>query len=250
MKRVLSFVDFFGMQSPHYKERIESLGAAPDRVRSIGNFKFDSTPPHQAPSWTERLTSPVIIAGSSHEGEEALFADVHSELKKEFPALVLIIAPRHPERFQSVETMLREKGVSYRTRSSLQNGSPGQHKLTGTVVLLDTVGELSSVYGVSDIAIIGKSFRGEGGQNPFEAAYWGKPIVCGPHMENFPVIREFYKAGAAREVKEEALAQVLSELLTHKERAIVMGRRAQELYQKNTGAVSRAIEIITSYIRS
>jgi 3-deoxy-D-manno-octulosonic-acid transferase len=248
MKMVLSFVDFFGMQRAEYRERIQSLGADAHRVRDIGNFKFDSTPPEQLPQWTENLGGPVIVAGSSHEGEEALFTDVYLALKGTFPDLVLVIAPRHPERFHAVETMLRDKGAPYRTRSSLDNGQPGLKKLTGTVVLLDTVGELSAVYGASDIAIIGKSFRGDGGQNPFEAAYWGKPIVCGPHMENFPVILDFYRAGGAREVREEDLSHALSDLLMNPEKATRMGMKAKELYQKNTGAVDRAMEIIRSYL--
>ena len=100
----------------------------------------------------------------------------------------------------------------------------------------------------SDIAIIGKSFRGYGGQNPLEPAYWGKPIVCGPHMENFPVIRDFYTEGAAIEVREDELYAVLKGLLLSPEKAGEIGSKAKELYRKNAGAVEKSLKIVERYI--
>ncbi|MEW6586245.1 MAG: 3-deoxy-D-manno-octulosonic acid transferase [Nitrospirota bacterium] len=258
MKKVLSFVDFFGMQNEEYAERIRSLGVDGGRVMNIGNFKFDAVPPSRIPVWAERLKKPVLIAGSTHDGEEELITSVYTELKRDFPGLNLLIAPRHPERFNEVETILKAKKVSYIRRSALGSRC-GEKMLDGAkesvtpqiegyVLLLDSVGELSSVYGISDIAIIGKSFRGQGGQNPLEPASWGKPIVCGPHMENFPVIKEFYRAGAALEVPEEELFSTLKELLSNPEKAAAVGGKAQELYRNNSGAVERALEIIKRYV--
>jgi len=249
MKKVLSHVDFFGMQGEEYSERIKSLGVNSNKVMNIGNFKFDTKPPAKIPEWTDRLKGPVITAGSTHEGEEELLASVYIELKKDFPDVNLIIAPRHPERFKAVEDMLRAKGISFIKRSAFSDQSPEPIALKGKVILLDTVGELSAVYGISDMAIIGKSFRGHGGQNPLEPAYWGKPVVCGPHMENFPVIEKFYKEGAAVEVREEELSSKLRELLLSPEKARGMGLKAQELYKENAGAVERAMEIIAGYLK-
>jgi 3-deoxy-D-manno-octulosonic-acid transferase len=247
MKRVLSNIDFFGMQGEEYADRIKNLGVSTGKVMNTGNFKFDSSPPSQIPLWTEKIKGPVITAGSTHDGEEEFIASVYFELKKDLPALNLIIAPRHPERFKGVEDMLRLKDMPFLKRSALNNNLP-ESTVQGQIILLDTVGELSAIYGISDIAIIGKSFRGYGGQNPLEPAYWGKPIVCGPHMENFPVIRDFYTEGAAIEVREEELYSNLKELLLSPEKAGEIGSKAQELYRKNAGAVERSLKIVERFI--
>ncbi len=254
MKRILSYVDFFGMQGEEYAERIRSLGANKNRVKTLGNFKFDTRPPSQIPEWTKKIKGPVIIAGSTYEREEEFLTSVYLELKKDFPDLNLIIAPRHPERFKGVEDMLSSKGISFIKRSAFSTQHSGLSESTdwqtikGMIILLDTIGELSAVYGRADIAIIGKSFKGYGGQNPLEPAYWEKPILCGPHMENFPVIKDFYNAGAALEVNEEGLYAKLKELLRSPEKAKEIGSKAQELYRRNAGAVERAMEIIARYV--
>ena len=248
MKKVLSYVDFFGMQGEDCAERIRSLGVNSSRVANLGNFKFDARPPSQIPEWTNKIRGPVITAGSTHEGEEEFLTSIYIELKKDFPELNFIIAPRHPERFKGVEDMLGSKGIPFIKRSILSSHRTRPNTLEGKLILLDSVGELSAIYGISDIAIIGKSFKGYGGQNPLEPACWGKPILCGPHMENFPVIKDFYEVGAAIEVNEEELYSKLKELLLSPDRAKEIGSRAQELHRKNAGAVERAMEIITRYV--
>jgi 3-deoxy-D-manno-octulosonic-acid transferase len=248
MRRVLSCVDLFCMQSELDAERIRSIGADRGRVKVLGNFKFDMEPPSAIPEWAKRISGPVLIAGSTHEGEEDFIISMYCELKNDFSGLNLIIAPRHPERSKEVEDLLRSKGLSFISRSALDADSKLFQTFNGTIILLDTVGELSTIYGIADIAIIGKSFKGYGGQNPLEPAYWGKPIVCGPHMENFPFVRDFYVQGAALEVKEEGLYPVLKELLLSPEKAKKMGEKAKKVYMKNTGSVSRAMEIIAKYV--
>jgi len=248
MKRALSHVDIFGMQDKVYAERIRSMGVESERVMVLGNFKFDTKPPSQIPEWSEKIKGPIIVAGSTHEGEEELITSVYSELKKDIPDFNLIIAPRHPERFKEVEDMLTLKGISFIKRSELETLNFELGIFRGVIILLDSIGELSAIYGIADIAIIGKSFRGYGGQNPLEPAYWGKPIVCGPHMENFPIIKDFYTQGAAIEVNEEMLCPTLKELLMSPDKAKEIGSKAQQLYRKNTGAVERAMEVISKYI--
>jgi 3-deoxy-D-manno-octulosonic-acid transferase len=120
--------------------------------------------------------------------------------------------------------------------------------LSYDVVLLDTVGELAAVYGAADIAIIGKSFTGFGGQNPLEPAYWGKPVICGPHMENFPFIEEFYRESAAFRASANDLGKTLDMLLTDKAKRKAAGSKARELVMKHSGAVDRAMEIIREHI--
>jgi len=110
------------------------------------------------------------------------------------------------------------------------------------------VGELTAVYSIADMAIMGKSFEGFGGQNPLEPAYWGKPIICGPHMENFPFTKAFLDEGAAFEVTPAGLAKKIKELLLQPEKAAAAGEKARSLYRKNSGAVDRAVKIIGEYI--
>lgn len=248
MRAVLSCVNFFGMQSEESADRIRSLGVEYNRVENLGNFKFDSNRFSSAPVWAERLKGPVITAGSTHEGEEELITDVYAELKKEFADLNLILAPRHPERFKAVADMMRSKGLNFLKRSDFGDKERDPSFISGNIILLDTVGELSSVYGATNIAVMGKSFRGVGGQNPLEPAGWGKPVVCGPHMENFPVIRDFYKEDAAIEVDEKDLYAQLKRLLLSPSAAKNIGSRAQELCRKNSGAVEKALEIISTYL--
>ncbi len=246
MRKVLSSVDSFGMQYEEYAERLRSLEVNSRKIHIVGSFKFDANPSTHIPRWASFIRRPVIVAGSTHEGEEELMTSVYTDLKRDFPDLNLIIAPRHPERFGRVEAMLRSKGIQFLKRSELPGGRKTD-AIRGTIILLDSVGELSAVYGISTIAIIGKSFRGHGGQNPLEPAYWGNAIVCGPHMENFPVIQDFYKEGAAMHVNEEGLSNTLKELLLSPEKAKEIGIKAQKIYQKNSGAVERAMKIIEQY---
>ncbi|MBA3061276.1 MAG: 3-deoxy-D-manno-octulosonic acid transferase, partial [Nitrospirae bacterium] len=198
MRSIIDCVDLFCMQDAVYAERIKELGAAEDKIRVLGSFKFDTAPSLNIPEWTKLISHPVIIAGSTHRGEEDLIVSSYIELKKDFPDLTLIIAPRHPERFKEVEELVKKKGLEYIKRSEIEGRETrdkGQRK--GLIVILDAVGELASVYGVSDVAVIGGSFIEHGGQNLLEPAFWAKPIICGPHMENFPFAKEFYERGAA-----------------------------------------------------
>ena len=248
MKQVLSSVDSFGVQHEEYAERLRRLKADGRKIHVTGSFKFDANPPTQIPSWVSVIGRPVIVAGSTHEGEEELMTSIYTQLRQNFPDINLIIAPRHPERFGSVEAMLRARGIRFLKRSEIPDRQETD-SIHGTIILLDSVGELSAVYGISTIAIIGKSFRGLGGQNPLEPAYWGVPVVCGPHMENFPVIEDFYHAGAAIRVNERSLFHTVEELLLSPEKGREIGFNAQRMYQQNAGAVERAMKLIEQYMK-
>jgi len=244
MRKVFSYVSIFCMQSQIDADRISSIGAEKTKISVLGNFKFDIDVAENIPVWAKSIGGPVITAGSTHKGEEELILAAFAESRKIFPQLTLILAPRHPERFEEVAAILKNSGTPYAKRTEMND-----LKASGaSVILLDTVGELSSVYGASDIAIIGKSFEGVGGQNPLEPAFWGKPIICGPHMENFPFIKDFYREGAAFKVEAAALSLKIKELLDHPEMAKASGQKARELFLKNSGAVDRAMEIIRKYL--
>ena len=268
MRDVLKGVAMICMQSEAYAERIKMIGAPPERVMVTGNFKFDTRPAETPLFWARYLEGPVILAGSTHEGEEDLIVSVYGVLRNEFPGLILILAPRHPGRFTKVEEMVKGKGLSYIKRSEFGGLSSKNNRIlcrgcvtgegresaerfravSGEIVILDTVGELASAYSLCDIAVIGGSFIRHGGQNPLEPAFWSKPVVCGPHMENFPFIGEFYNEGAAVETGHEELHHVLRELLLSHERRTEMGRKAKALYDEKAGAVDRALLVLERYL--
>jgi 3-deoxy-D-manno-octulosonic-acid transferase len=250
MKDIIGCVSIFGMQDSVYADRIKALGAPEDKVKVLGNFKFDTKPSENIPEWTKLLAMPVIIAGSTHRGEEDLIIAVFEKLKKDFPELNLIIAPRHPERFEEVKELVKSKDIPYIKRSKFHGQVLDCERRTikGQIIILDAVGELASVYSVSDIAIIGGSFIPHGGQNLLEPAYWAKPIICGPHMENFPFVKEFYDKDAAIEADESGLGDKIKELLDSPEKRMAIGERAKELYNEKSGAVERAIKIIEKFI--
>jgi len=253
MRDIIGCVDLFGMQDSVYAQRIKELGASEDRVKVLGNFKFDTKPSENIPEWTKLLATPVIIAGSTHRGEEDLIISVFEKLKKDLPDLNLIIAPRHPERFGEVEELVKKKRFEYIKRSEIFTDSPIHpftHSPLPSVIILDAIGELASVYSIADIAIIGGSFTPHGGQNLLEPAYWAKPIICGPHMENFPFVKEFYEKNAAIETTGSGLLDKLKELLKSPEKRKAIGNRARELYNEKAGAVERAVKEIERYLRN
>lgn len=247
MKKVLSYVTVFSMQSSLDAERLKAIGADEKKVKVSGNFKFDMEISGGMPAWTAAVKGPVIVAGSTHKGEEELVITAYLENLGKFPDLKLILAPRHPERFREVAELLRREKVPFVMRSGLVDNDIAGEPVSEKVLLLDHVGELSSVYAIADIAIIGKSFTGIGGQNPLEPAYWGKPILCGPHMENFPFMREFYDEGAAFEVEPAFLAGKIGELLDSPDLAKEAGDKARRLYESKSGTVAKALEIIGKY---
>jgi 3-deoxy-D-manno-octulosonic-acid transferase len=249
MKEVFRHVTFFGMQSGTDEARLLEIGAAKEKILVTGNFKFDMSVKQEIPAWAAALKGPIIVAGSTHTGEEELIISAFKENLSKFPGLKLILAPRHPERFREAEEVVRAAGIPLLRRSQLGFGNSGVGEFDSVVILLDSVGELSAIYGAARIAIIGKSFAGFGGQNPLEPAFWGKPIVCGPHMENFPFMEDFFREGAAFEVQSTGLAKKLKELLIDTGKGEAAGRKARELYMKNAGAVNRAMEIIRRYMR-
>ncbi|MHB8881574.1 MAG: 3-deoxy-D-manno-octulosonic acid transferase [Thermodesulfovibrionales bacterium] len=247
MKRVLGYVSLFGMQDKAAAGRMERIGADSARIFVTGNFKFDTPGLTEVPLWAKAMGSPLIIAGSTHAGEEDLVISAFRENRERFPDLGLVLAPRHPERFSEVEDLLRKSGIPFIKRTDIDELRLSEYR-TKRIVLLDSIGELSAVYGAGDIAVIGKSFLGYGGQNPLEPALLGKAIICGPHMENFSFMSEFYENGAAFQVEQNGLAKMIRNLLTEPEKAQKAGIRARELSEKNAGAVQRSLEIIKQYL--
>lgn len=253
LEKVFSPVRAAGMQTPRDAARIAGIGMPRERVHVIGNFKFDIQGTLTPPSWVSRLRGPTIVAGSTHEGEERLIVDAYGALRKEHPSLNLVLAPRHPRRLAEVRRLLRDAGHPFLNRSDIppEGGAEGRapgEPIGGMIVLVDVLGELAGIYSCALICIVGGSFVPVGGHNIFEAAYWAKPIVCGPHMHNFPLAEEFVRRDALRIAKSEDLCDILSHMLGSPEALQKMGANARLVFTENAGAVDRAIGLLGPYL--
>lgn len=247
MKKVLFGMDHLLMQSKGDAERILSIGADPTKVRVMGNFKFDLHFGGRASAeWINDIAGRILIAGSTHKGEDEIILDAFIRLLDAFPDLKLVIAPRHPERFNDVEALINARGLSYIRRSDI---NPSSRNRLFSVILLDTVGELPIAFSRSAVTFIGGSLLPFGGHNILEPAYWSNPIIFGTHMENFPIHREFLDSSAAILVMNSSdIVKNVTELLNAPERAKAMGSRAKAIVDENTGAVDKAIELVRRYL--
>ncbi|UCG77328.1 MAG: 3-deoxy-D-manno-octulosonic acid transferase [Nitrospirota bacterium] len=247
LKKLFSTVEMAGVQTEQDRGRMISMGMQSDKVKITGNFKFDIKGSLRAPEWTERLEGKTIVAGSTHEGEESMMLDVYERLQNKFDDINLIIAPRHPQRFSAVEQLLKERDHRFVTRASLgkENG-----KIKGEIILLNVLGELAGSYAAADICIICGSFVPIGGHNLFEAAYWSKPIICGPYMNNFPLTKDFEDKQAIRIADRDSLYDILTELLGSQESREVIGKNAHKVFAENGGAVKKALNILEPYLKN
>ena len=252
-KKILSKVDFLYMQEKIYADRIIALGADRRKVGVMGNFKFDiELDPSSPLQWIDEVKGRILLAASTHKGEEEIILDAYAMAKNKTEDLKLVLAPRHPERFIEVAELIEKRGMKYIRRSNLSEGpfpgGNGEHSSSQgypDIILMDTIGELSRAFSSAAIAFIGGSLVPSGGHNMLEPAYWSKPIIFGPHMDNFPIAGEFLNTGAALEVKNaEDISGVIIELLENKDRALKMGKNARAIIDKNTGAVKKAVELI------
>ncbi len=251
MKNMLSQVDFFYMQGKDDAERIISLGADRHKVGFMGNFKFDIDFRESAPpEWLAGIKNKFLLAASTHRGEEEIILDAFNNIRDKLKGTTLVIAPRHPERFNEVAEMIEKRKFSFLRRSAM-NGDPAIdiQRSSPDIILIDTIGELSKVFSRASVAFIGGSLVPTGGHNIMEPAYWSTPIIFGPHMDNFPIAEEFIDRAAALEVRDaDDIADKVMALLIDTGKAADMGRAARSIVDKNTGAVKKAIELIRSYI--
>jgi 3-deoxy-D-manno-octulosonic-acid transferase len=254
MKKVLSSVDFFYMQGKSDAERVIEIGADRNKVGVMGNFKFDiSLDQSGRLDWLEDIRGRILLGASTHRGEEEIILDAFKPLKQDHPDLKLILAPRHPERFHEVEEILKQRGSNFIRRSALTAGARHAVPLQKSydVILLDTIGELSRVFSKVAVAFIGGSLVPLGGHNILEPAYWAKPVIFGPYMDNFPFAEEFLEQEAAIRVRDaREIGMTVRDLLDKSEIARQMGQRAKAMVEKNTGAVHKAIELVRGHLGS
>lgn len=248
MKRFLGPVlrdfDLLLMQSSADAGRVTALGADPGGVRVGGNIKFDRSLPNLSEKQTIAAdfdlpkNIPAVIFASTHPGEDALFCRVTKELIAEGLSLFPIVVPRHIERSQKIAALCREAGFEPWLRTEMKTG--------GSLLILDTIGELAQLYGGAAIAVMGGSFIPHGGQNPLEPAGWEVPVIFGPHMENFREISSlFLNAGAAASADDaDELKNALRRWLQDPADARKAGARGRELLIQNSGALQKTVAAI------
>ena len=253
MRRVLRNVDCILAQTEIDAERFRQIGTPPERVFAIGNLKFDGTPP-QVGELPARLQSvlqeaqrgPVLVAASTMPREEPLVLRAWQEMRNRYPQAFLILAPRHPLRFEQVAQLLSDQNRSFVRRTALETGREELvSQLASTeILLLDTIGELAGLLQTADVVFIGGSLVPTGGHNLLEPAFWGKPVVFGPHMHNFrDAVERFLTAGAAVEIHTpEQLAAECIRLFGDAQRREELGGRARWVLQQESGVTRRILE--------
>jgi 3-deoxy-D-manno-octulosonic-acid transferase len=236
-------------------ERLRAIGCRREAVSVAGNLKFDVrvVEDAEATSLLKFLApSPqILVAGSTLEGEEKAVIAAHKSICAKDRFLITVLAPRHPERFEAVAALLESSGVPWSRRSEWKGKAVGERKPFGggEIVLLDSIGELASVYSIAAVAFIGGSLVPAGGHNPLEPAQFGVPVVMGPHYANFRAITDDLLAHQAlRIVTEEELASVLVELLENRPAAEALGRRGRQVFEQQAGATGRCVEALRALI--
>ncbi len=253
LKPVFSRVDSFCMQTQDAALKVIDLGAQRECVKVTGNIKFDISSDLKEPPFLPFLKSALVgclffIAGSTHENEEEMIIGVYQSLRKDFPNLRILIAPRHLERIDRIKRMIRLNGLETIQLSGFKGAAPVS---SSNVMLLDTIGDLNASYSLCDIAFVGGSLVKKGGHNLIEPALFGKPIIFGKYMSNFKEIRNiFLKENAALEVDTpQALEYGLRQLLASPSQRQALGSRAKELIDKNRGAAQRTISVIQELLK-
>ena len=249
-RRVLSFFSVFGMQSRADAARIAKLGAQEEKVSVVGSLKFAAQ--FAGNGWQKLVSArdssrPLIVAGSSHPGEEEILLAAFKSARARFPGLSLVLAPRHPERFDDVEKLLVKNAFAFERRSRL---AAVDQLFLHDVLLLDTVGELPAFFAAGDIAFVGGSLVDVGGHNLLEPARFQKPILFGPHMANFKTIAEEMKRiGGAIEVRDaDDLARACIELLDDSQARARMGERASQVAGANRDALDLNLKLAERYL--
>ena len=235
--------------------RFELLEIPSGKIKVAGNLKFDQESPfifEDGIKKTEEFMSikpkqKVLLAGSTHKGEESILLAAFSKLKKDFSDLFMIVAPRDPKRSEAVCRLFKSSGFSACLFKDLSCPSANRRF---DVIIIDTIGILRKLYAVSDLAFIGGSLVDMGGHNPLEPAAFSKPIIFGPYMNNFVQISElFLKSGGAVQVENvKSLYETASMLLSDDEKSRIMGEKAFNLFNQNKGAVGKILKVMTAGI--
>lgn len=251
---VLENFDALCLKSGTDRERMVQLGAPPHAIHVTGDIKFH----HIAlPTKSEKKRlqgelrlpkdAPLLIAGSTHEGEEAIIIHIFKQLKVDFPRLILILAPRHLQRISRVEGLLKSQGVRWVRRTMIEEGHRPQE-----IILLDTVGELAALYGLGTAIFVGGSFCRVGGHNIVEVLAHGKGVIFGPHMENVSEIAQLaVERGAGIQARTpDELEDTIRKIITDPVLSTKMGDKGLALLKEQQGALDKTVKIVKEFYQA
>lgn len=254
-REVLRHVDVFSMILKEDADRIKAMGAEPHKIVVNGNAKYDLLASQADPFMETEMrqilnldpSHPVFVAGSTREGEESMVLDVYERLLERFPDMVLVIAPRHIERTSEIESLLQRRGFEYQLRSKLDGHGT---RRTKPVIIMNTFGELFKLYSVGTIVFCGASLVPLGGQNPLEAAVWGKVVFYGPSMEDFLDAKALLEeVGAGIPVSSpEMLTEKALWFLNHPDALKTSGERARGSVMRNQNAAEKHARVLAKLI--
>lgn len=265
LRPMFASLDLVAAQSKANGERLLSLGVLPERMHTTGSIKFDGVETKRDNPKTRSLRTLfglsdhdlVLVAGSTQDPEESLILECWKTLRKDCPALRLILVPRHKERFDEVAAAVEAQGFTVERRSQLEsspfapsNQPPSRfappNQQSPSVGLLDTIGELGACWGLADIAFVGGSFGNRGGQNMIEPAAYGAAVTFGPNTWNFrDVVQIFKEASACRQLTSpEELLGALRQFLTNASERQELGRKAQQTVLNQQGATSKTARLL------
>ncbi len=249
-RSVLRKFDAFGMISETDAHRIRAMGATPGKIRVNGNAKYDNTvilPDQSVETKMRRIlnlapSDRIIVAGSTRGGEEEMLLDAYEKIRSTYPDTLLLLAPRHIKRAGDIRTLIRRRGHDVQLKTEIDHGA----SRTAKILIIDTFGELFNTYSVATVVFCGASLIPLGGQNPLEPAAWGKPILYGPHMEDFLDAKEMLESarGSIRVADPRELTKTLLHLLENPEEARLLGRHAREVASQTRSAARKHAEII------
>lgn len=254
LKNIISKISILCMQDDIDADRIIELGAPVEKVRVTGNMKFDTqvlTNVKSADVIRESLGLKVgeelIVAGSTHSGEEEIIADMFKELSQAYPSLRLLIAPRHVDRVSEIEGVIKKYRLESIRVSKIKESSGKGAK----IFLLDTIGQLNDAYSIAAIVFIGGSLVRHGGHNPIEPAVFAKAILFGPHMFNFKYIANVFlkNKGAIQVLNKEDLLEKCRLLFKDANARTALGENAKKVVIENRGAAKKNIEAIAQILR-
>jgi len=262
LRPVLQDIDLVFAQDPTDVTRLSLAGFAPEAIFNLGSLKYDvaalgTSAEIDISTWWDRTgwhaNQPVLLGGSTHPGEEEVLLRIFQEMRERWPELRLVLAPRHAERGGAIYDLCDRMGLRVITRAQLAAATAAlANGKTPEVLVVNSTGELRSLYKRATLAFVGKSLRGQGGQNFIEAAPMGTPIIVGPNMQNFEVAtREFLRRGAIIQVTDEfELAASIESLFRSDTARRELGERARETFAANLNAARRTAQVILSSLES
>ncbi|MFW6269095.1 MAG: glycosyltransferase N-terminal domain-containing protein [Bacillota bacterium] len=254
LAKTLEKVDVFSMQTDLDVDRIISLGAAEDKVLKTGNIKYDQQSGENSIDKDDILQQyqikeeqPVLVAGSTHEGEEKQLLSLYKNLKRDFPDLVMLLAPRYIERTENIARIFNQQGINTVLRTEIEQRNPEKE----SVILVNTIGELAALYGIGDLIFVGGSLIDRGGHNILEPAAQGKPVFFGPSMYNFKQDTKFLlKHEIGIQVKNiDQLTDKMRYFLKHPRQLKQKGKKAEKIIENNQGSAAASIELIANLLK-